>query len=87
MFPMHFETMFWIVFILSAMFIVIWWIIVLGRVMKGKHGLEGQVTSEDQPVVKEREIIREIVKIRCPYCGHLYEEKLDRCPHCGGKKP
>lgn len=36
-------------------------------------------------VVKEREVIREIVKVRCRYCGQLFEEKLDRCPHCGGK--
>ena len=34
-------------------------------------------------VYKEREIIREIVKIRCRNCGTLFEEKLNRCPHCG----
>jgi len=34
-------------------------------------------------VFKEREIIREIVKIRCRHCGGLFEERLDRCPHCG----
>ncbi len=50
--------------------------------------IPGQTTSENQPIVKEKEIIREIVKIRCPYCGNLYDEKLDKCPHCGGgKKP
>lgn len=26
-----------------------------------------------------------IVKIRCSYCHTLYDETLDRCPHCGGK--
>jgi DNA-directed RNA polymerase subunit RPC12/RpoP len=26
------------------------------------------------------------VKIRCPYCNNLYEEKYDKCPHCGGKR-
>jgi len=36
-------------------------------------------------VMKEREVIREIVKVRCRYCGQLYEERLDRCPYCGGK--
>jgi hypothetical protein len=39
-----------------------------------------QVTRE---VIKEKEIIREIVKIRCRHCGELFEEKLNRCPHCG----
>ena len=31
-------------------------------------------------------IIREVVKIRCPYCGGLYDEVRDRCPYCGGKR-
>ena len=26
------------------------------------------------------------MKIRCPYCDNLYDEKLDKCPHCLGKK-
>jgi rubrerythrin len=34
-------------------------------------------------VYREREVIREVVKIRCRHCGTLFEEKLDRCPHCG----
>lgn len=29
-------------------------------------------------------IQREIVKIRCKYCGKLYDQTLDNCPHCGG---
>ena len=45
-----------------------------------------QSTEEGTTVVKEREIIREIVKIRCPYCNNLYDEKYDKCPHCGGKR-
>jgi len=31
-------------------------------------------------------IIREIVKIRCPYCGGLYDEVNNRCPYCDGKR-
>ena len=36
-----------------------------------------------------KEIIKEtqvIVKIRCPYCSHLYDENANNCPHCGGKR-
>lgn len=47
---------------------------------------EMQPTEKPATVVKEREIIREIVKIRCPYCNNLYDEKYDKCPHCGGKR-
>jgi hypothetical protein len=31
-------------------------------------------------VIKEEEII---FKVRCSYCGSLYEETLDKCPYCG----
>jgi len=40
------------------------------------------------PVVREKETIvtKEIVKVRCQYCGTTYNiAELDRCPHCGGK--
>jgi len=44
-------------------------------------------SSKGQPEVA-REIIREkevIVKIRCPYCHHTYNEALDKCPNCNAK--
>jgi len=85
-FPMPFETVFFAVFIGSLMLIIFWWVVFLVRALRGKQGLQVQVSTENHPVVREREIIREIVKIRCPYCGNLYDEKLDKCPHCGGKK-
>ena len=44
---------------------------------------KGEIDLEKPPVTREREIIKEIVKIRCRYCGKLYPERLDRCPHCG----
>ena len=25
-------------------------------------------------------------KIRCSFCGTVYEEKLDRCPNCGASR-
>ena len=45
--------------------------------------------AAEEKAVTEREIVREkevIVKIRCPYCHGLYDEVLDECPHCGGKR-
>ena len=39
--------------------------------------------------VREKEIMKEkevIVKIRCPYCHHLYDETLDACPNCGASR-
>jgi DNA-directed RNA polymerase subunit RPC12/RpoP len=46
-----------------------------------------EITQDQQVVIKE--IIKEsqvVVKIRCPYCANLYDESLDKCPHCGGKR-
>jgi len=83
----QFETVFWIVFALIIASFVVFLAMFIYRMVKGGKILE-QTTSENQSIVKEKEIIREIVKIRCPYCGNLYDEKLDKCPHCGGgKKP
>ena len=48
--------------------------------------LETQSSGEETAPIKERETIREIVKIRCSYCHNLYDEKYDKCPHCGGKR-
>jgi type II secretory pathway pseudopilin PulG len=31
-------------------------------------------------------IQKQVVKIRCPYCGQLYDEHLSTCPHCGGSR-
>lgn len=45
--------------------------------------------DEDRKGAREREIIREkevIVKIRCLYCHNLYDEAIDKCPHCGANR-
>jgi len=40
-----------------------------------------------QQLTIEKTITREVVvKIRCPYCNNLFDETLDKCPYCGGKR-
>ncbi len=39
----------------------------------------------DAPQIIERVIIREIVKIPCPYCGSLNENTQARCGQCGAE--
>jgi hypothetical protein len=43
--------------------------------------------DEEKRAVKEKEVVKEIVivKIRCSNCRNLYDETLDKCPHCGSK--
>jgi len=85
MFPFDsFFNLFFVMFILSFIIVILVWIANLLRIFRRPLGT--QSTEEGTTVVKEREIIREIVKIRCPYCNNLYDEKYDKCPYCGGKR-
>jgi hypothetical protein len=52
-----------------------------------KKAMKGEVAKTEKETGKEKEITREkevIIKIRCSYCKNLYDEHLDKCPHCGG---
>ena len=59
-----------------------------------KKPVKNQIETEKQQpivreIVREKEVIKEkevIYKVKCPYCGKLYNEVLDVCPHCGGKR-
>jgi hypothetical protein len=53
----------------------------------GRIVFEGRaIWQERRGIIREKETIREIVKIRCQFCGNLYNETIDRCPHCGGHR-
>jgi len=36
-----------------------------------------------QPVVVQQTVEREVVKVRCPFCGNLCEVTAKSCPSCG----
>jgi DNA-directed RNA polymerase subunit RPC12/RpoP len=44
-----------------------------------------QPAPQTTQIIREREITREIVKVRCQYCGSLYDERENRCPDCGAR--
>ena len=48
-----------------------------------REALPTRREAEALPIYREREIIREVVKVRCRHCGTLFEERLSCCPHCG----
>jgi hypothetical protein len=83
MFPDPFFTA---VFIIVLIMVIISFIVGIFRFFRSGGNNMVEPESYQQPVVREREIIREIVKIRCAYCGNTYDEKEDVCPYCGGKK-
>ncbi len=37
-------------------------------------------------LIKEKEVIREVVMIPCKYCGSLMPQTETACPHCGAKR-
>jgi uncharacterized membrane protein len=80
-----FDTMFWIVFITIFVIIVAFWVFFLWGIVKGRK-TQDQTSYEVQPIVKEKEVIREVVKIRCSYCGNLYDENQNKCPYCGANR-
>ena len=48
---------------------------------------EIQVTMPSaQPVIREKEIVREVVMIPCKYCGALMDQLVTVCPNCGAKR-
>jgi hypothetical protein len=41
--------------------------------------------SQPTHVIQKETIIKEVVKIRCSYCGGLADQGLNECPNCGGR--
>jgi hypothetical protein len=48
---------------------------------KSRVGATEIIAESVREIIKEKTVI---VKVRCPYCANLYDEALDKCPHCGG---
>jgi hypothetical protein len=44
------------------------------------------IPAAAQPVIREKEIVREIVRIPCKYCQGLMDQTLTICPHCGAAR-
>jgi sporulation-control protein spo0M len=44
------------------------------------------VPAAAQPVIREKEIIREVIMIPCKYCGSLMDQTATACPNCGAKR-
>lgn len=60
---------------------------VSGRPDATSNTLEIQVAQPPPaPIVKEREVVREIVMAPCKYCGTLFPVTDTACPHCGARR-
>jgi hypothetical protein len=53
----------------------------------GLHpGANSNGSSRPVSVVKEREVIREVVRIPCRHCGILVDNTATKCPSCGAPR-
>ena len=60
-------------------------LLIYGLLPSEKVEMEAQLPSA--PPVVQQVIQKEVVvKIRCSYCGTLYDETLDKCPTCGASR-
>ena len=58
-----------------------------GRPDCTSHTAEIQVLQPAaQPVIVQREVVREIVRIPCRFCGTLFDQLDISCPNCGAKR-
>jgi uncharacterized membrane protein len=74
-----FLLMFFILFIILV-------IIVVALVFRSKPAIDQQEEAKKkQDINQEKVIVREIIKIRCRYCGFTYDQGLNSCPNCGAR--
>jgi rubrerythrin len=59
-------------------------IIVVTLVFRAKPK-NNQEVEDFMDINQEKVIVKEIVKIRCRYCGFTYDQGLDSCPNCGAR--
>jgi len=61
---------------------------IYGALPSRAHDEPSAKSSDVSDVVRREEIVRKevIVKIRCRYCNAVFDETLDRCPHCGANR-
>ena len=81
-------SMFWVFFSIVFALGIGFTILFFWRMIRASRTF-GQMDSGAQPVqpvAREKEIIREVIKIRCPYCGNLYDENQTKCPNCGANR-
>ena len=64
----------------SVLAIILVAIVFRARSIKDQEEIKDSVDNN-----KEKVIVKEIVKIRCRYCGFTYDQGLDRCPNCGAR--
>ncbi|MGQ9718469.1 MAG: hypothetical protein ACUVWK_01235 [Nitrososphaerales archaeon] len=57
-----------------------------GRPDVTSRTIEIQVAQSATSIIKEREVIREVIMIPCKYCEALMPQTATACPNCGARR-
>lgn len=60
-------------------------IIIVAIVLRAKPNKDQEEKEKLNNLNQDKVIVKEIVKIRCRYCGFTYDQGLDSCPNCGAR--
>jgi len=69
--------------LILVVFIII--ICVIARLLRKQPTLPA-TTQPSPTIIKEREVIKEVVMVPCRYCGGLMPQASLFCPNCGGRR-
>lgn len=54
------------------------------RVERTISGIHGHALRRPPPGNPPQPAARQVIKVRCKYCGSLNDETAEHCEHCGG---
>jgi len=44
------------------------------------------ILAQQHPAIEKTTTKEVVIKVRCQYCSNVFDETLDKCPYCGGKR-
>jgi len=72
----------WILLIFGVLILLP--IIVISLIIRALRAPQPKTPVKE--VIKEKEIIKEVVMVPCSYCGGLMPQTATFCPNCGAKR-
>jgi len=75
-------------FFLAGLAGLVFYLVIMFIVIAIRKARKKEIPPTPQPpaIIKEREVIKEIVMIPCTYCGTLMPQAATSCPNCGATR-
>jgi hypothetical protein len=75
----------WIIALVVLIIIIYVIVRIVGGLSRRPAQFPAPATQGPTTIIKEREVIKEIVMVPCRYCGGLMPQASLFCPNCGAK--